>query len=259
MGDRSKRIPGVTVNRVVPEKSQYSIDWPTIERKVGEKFDAKTRQQIEQAFTARVAFREYHAAAHPVAELRGHIETVSEQICKSVAAIRELFLAPLSRSALAMHALRRAIERQYVAEGACYADLAEAARAADETLSHLDDIVSGDAKKATGAAEAAMKQLEAALAIAHRIDGPLLHRAEKKDHSPDTWVSFVARLEHALAGAGFKVTGGEKGELVGLIEALGEGRPSRETTAKAVSRARRKYRHKDKTPATAKDLSVDNN
>ncbi len=207
MGDRSRRIPGASGDWLSPESNPYSIDWPTIEKELGIKLGAEARRNIEQAYTTRVAFREYYAAARPVAEIRGRIETVSEQICKSVAAIRELFLVPLSRSTLTVQTLRKAIERQCVADGASYAELAEAARAACETLNRLDDIVSGDAKIATGAAEAAMNRLEAALAIAHRIDGPALHidrpafhRPEKKDYSPDTWNHFVAQLGQALGG-----------------------------------------------------------
>ncbi len=83
-----------------------------------------------------------------------------------------------------------------------------------------------------------MKRLEAALTIAHRIDGPALHRAEKKDNSPDTWLVFVKRLDDALTEIGTKVHNGKKGELVKLIEALGEGRNSLDATAQAVRRAR---------------------
>ncbi len=246
MGDRSRRIPGATGDWVSPESDPYSIDLPTIEKELGIKLGAEARRHIEQAYTTRVAFREHHAAARPVAEIRGRIETVSGQICKSVAAIHELFLVPLSGSTLAVQTLRKAIERQCVTEGASYAELEEAARTAYETLNRLDDIVSGDANKAARAAEAAVKRLEAALAIAHHIDGPPLHRAKKKDHSPDTFDHFVAQLEMALEGAGVRVTGGKGGVLVGLIEALGEGRASREATAKAVSRARQQYRPKDR-------------
>ena len=86
-----------------------------------------------------------------------------------------------------------------------------------------------------------MKRLEAALAIAHRIDGPALHRAVKKDNSPDTWLVFVERLDDALTEIGTKVHDGKKGELVKLIEALGEGRNSLDATAQAVRRAREIY------------------